>query len=77
MNSFEKLTLRINHLRWFVKKGVLKNFANLTGKHLHLKACNFIKKRLQHKCFPVKFAKFLRMLISRTSAKNCFCSSFY
>ena len=23
-------------------------------------ACNFIKKRLQHWCFPVKFAKFLR-----------------
>ena len=21
---------------------------------------NFIKKRLQHRCFPVKFAKFLR-----------------
>ena len=25
-----------------------------------LKACNFVNKRLQHKCFPVKFAKFLR-----------------
>ena len=25
-----------------------------------LKACNFIKKRLQHRCFPVQFAKFLR-----------------
>ena len=25
-----------------------------------LKACNFIKKRLQHRCFPMKFAKFLR-----------------
>ena len=24
------------------------------------KARNFIKKRLQHRCFPVKFAKFLR-----------------
>ena len=23
-------------------------------------ACNFIKKRLQHRFFPVKFAKFLR-----------------
>ena len=23
-------------------------------------ACNFIKERLQHRCFPVKFAKFLR-----------------
>ena len=25
-----------------------------------LRACNFIKKRLQHKCFPVKLEKFLR-----------------
>ena len=25
-----------------------------------LQDCNFIKKRLQHKCFPMKFAKFLR-----------------
>ena len=25
-----------------------------------LRACNFIKKRLQDSCFPVKFAKFLR-----------------
>ena len=25
-----------------------------------LKACNFTKKRLQHSCFPVKFAKFFK-----------------
>ena len=25
-------------------------------------ACSFIKKRLQHKCFPMKFKKFLRTL---------------
>ena len=25
-----------------------------------LKACNFIEKRLQHRCFSVKFPKFLR-----------------
>ena len=24
------------------------------------KACNFLKKKLQHKCFPVNIAKFLR-----------------
>ena len=28
-----------------------------------LKSCNFIKKKLQRKCFPVKFAKFLRASI--------------
>ena len=27
-------------------------------------ACNFIKKRLQHRCFPMKFTKFLRTLFS-------------
>ena len=29
-------------------------------KSCRLKACNFFKTRLQHRCFPVKFAKFLR-----------------
>ena len=45
----------------FFKIGVLKNFANFTGKHLcWSEACNSIKKRFQHGCFPVKFVKFLR-----------------
>ena len=36
---------------------VLKSLSDImTG----LKAGNFIKKRLQHKCFPVSIAKFLR-----------------
>ena len=38
----------------FCKKGVLKNFAKFN------QACNFIKKRLWHRCFPVNFTKFLR-----------------
>ena len=44
------------------KKGVLKNIANFTWKTRvgvsYL--LNFIKKRLKHRCFPMKFAKFLR-----------------
>ena len=49
-----------------LKIGVLKNFAYITGQH---RCCSlfliklikfFIKKRLQHKSFPVTFAKFLR-----------------
>ena len=32
----------------------------LCNKVASLQACNFIKKRLQHRCFPLKFAKFLR-----------------
>ena len=55
--------------------GVHKNFAIFTGKHLvgvffikvtGLNACNFIKKRLRHTCFPVKFPRILR------SSGGCF-----
>ena len=35
----------------------------LFSKVAGLKACNFIKKRFQHRCFPLKFAKFLRISI--------------
>ena len=55
---------------WFsVRKSFLKNFSKFTGKHLcqsfcfntcRPKACNFIKKRLWHKCFPENFVTFLR-----------------
>ena len=41
------------------KKGALKSFAKLTGKHLCLSLV-FNKMRLRHRCFPVNFAKFLR-----------------
>ena len=34
----------------------------------NLKACNFIKKKLQHRCFPAKFAKYLRT----PSSKNIY-----
>ena len=52
-------------------KGVVRNFAELTGKHLCqglffdkvtcLESCNLIKKRLWQMCFSVNFAKFVRM----------------
>ena len=57
-----------------MKKAVLKNFAISTGNTVleflfkkveGLKACNFIKKRPQHRCIPVNIAKFLRLLISK------------
>ena len=39
------------------KTPVLESLSNkVTG----LKACNFIQQRLQHKCFPVNTAKYLR-----------------
>ena len=32
---------------------------SLFNKVAGLRVCNFIKKRLQHQCFPVKIGKFL------------------
>ena len=60
------------HQRSSVKKCVLKNFAKLTGKNMcwsllfnkvaGLSPETLIRKRLQHRCFPVKFVIFLRYL---------------
>ena len=53
------------------KKGVLRNFANFTEKPPVLespKGCNFIIKRPQQRCFPLKFATFLSTL----NLKNIF-----
>ena len=46
----------------FCKKGVLRNFAKFTGKHLCqiLKAATLLKKRPWHMCFSVNFVTFLR-----------------
>ena len=50
----------------FFKIGVLKNFADFKGKHLCwilfliIRLATLFKKRLKHRCFPVKLAKFLR-----------------
>ena len=32
-----------------------------------------LKKRLQHRCFPVNFAKFLKPLILQNTSGGCFC----
>ena len=61
-------SIRSSRSQMFFKIDVLKNFANFTGKHLcwsllkvaGLQTYTFSKKRLQHRRFPVKFAKFLR-----------------
>ena len=46
---YKTAKMRSSHQRSFMKKGVLRNFTKLTGKHLcqSLKSetCNFIKKR--------------------------------
>ena len=55
---------RSSHLRIFYKKGVLKNFTNLTGNQLccrlFLAKLQAFRLRLQHICFPATFAKFIR-----------------
>ena len=66
----------------FFKVGVLKNFTNLTGKNLcwglffnkvaGVTTCNFIKKRLKHRCFPVVIAKFLRAAFFIDTSVCCF-----
>ena len=69
---------RSGRLQVFFKIVILKNFAILKGKHLcwsvilTLHFFNFIKKRLQHVCFPVNIAKFLRTAIY-TENGGCFC----
>ena len=49
----------------FFKIDVIKNFLTCKGKHqcwslfsINLQACNFIKKRLQNRCYPVNITKF-------------------
>ena len=67
-----------------MKKVVLKNLAIITGKHLcwslfhkvaDHKACNFIKKRLQYRCFSW-FKIFVKYLFWRTFAYGCFWTDF-
>ena len=38
-----------------------------------LKGCNSIEKRLQHRCFTVKFAKFFRTSFSQNCSSGCAC----
>ena len=50
----------------FFQLGVHNNFAIFPGKHLCCspffnKVATLMKKRLQHRCFPVNFAKVLRV----------------
>ena len=69
------LIVRSSRSQMFFKIDVLKNFTMVSGQ-----ACNLIKKRLQHRCFSVKFAKFSRTPdVSKTSSvrlqRNHFLSS--
>ena len=66
----------------FNKKAVHKNLAIFTEKHLRwslflnknvgLQSWNFIKKRLQHRFFPVNIAKFLRTPVLENICERLF-----
>ena len=60
-------SLKFRKFHW--KTSVLESIFN---KVAGLKACNFIKKRLQHTCFPIKYAKFLRTPILKNICDDCF-----
>ena len=61
---------RSSRLEVFCKKGVVRNFAKVTGKHLcqsllfgiveGLRPATLLKRRLWHRCFPANFVEFLR-----------------
>ena len=76
---------RSNHRRCSVKKCYKKfrkfhrktsMLESLFNKVPCLQVCNFIKKRLQHRCFPVKFAKFLRTPILKSICERLLCISY-
>ena len=73
-NGLIKIRNRSSHQRCSAKKVLLKIsqvsqessvLEFLFNKVAGLQACNFIKKKLQHRCFPVRFVKFLRRPILR------------
>ena len=73
-----------NHQTVSYEKGVLKNLAKLTGKHLRhshflnkvavLKSTTLLKRRLRHRCFSVNVAKSLRTPFLQNTSSNFFCS---
>ena len=79
------LNSRSSHQMCSIEKAVLKNFAIYTGKTpvlessfnrlVGFKTCNFHKKRLQHRCFLVNIAKFLRTLILMTICEQLLLQS--
>ena len=60
---------RSSHPEVFCKKGDARNFVKSTEKHLchslffGLRPATLLKKGLWHRCFPVNFVKFLRILL--------------
>ena len=70
---------RSSHWRCSIKKGVLRNFAKLRGKHLcqslffnkvaGISPATLLKQRLWQRCFPANFSKFF----NNTSVRMLLC----
>ena len=60
--SIEKLFLEI--LQYSQEDACVENAG--------LQSCNFVKKRLRHRCFPVNIAKFLRKPILKNLCERLF-----
>ena len=79
--SSHKISEKCNE-QVFYRNAVLKKFAIFTGKHLYwslsfnksagLQYCKFYKKRLQHRCFSLNIAKFLRTFILKNICQQLF-----
>ena len=62
------------------EKSNLKSACKKISLAIVLKACNFIKKRLQHRCFPMNISKLLRTTILKNNSKRllqCFCFTLF
>ena len=79
VNKFSNSVVRSSRPEVFCKKVFLKisqilqesNCVNPIFNEVEgLEACNFTKKRLQHRCCPVNIAKFLRTLILKNICKR-------
>ena len=72
---FGTICVQKQPLEVFCKKGVLRNFAKFTRKHLlkgiFLQAA-LLKKVLQHRCFSVNFVNFLRTPVLQNISGGCF-----
>ena len=73
---------RSSHQRCSLKKVFIKNFTKFTGKHLcwslflnkvsGLRTATLLKMRLQQRCFPVNFVKFLRTSFLQNTSQRLF-----
>ena len=81
MGVISTTSIKSRRSQMFFKIGVLKNFAIFTGKDMckslfliKLKACNFIKKRLQQVFCRTFLNLFLRTPILKSISIRCFCN---